>query len=206
MVGVPDIANFTFTVITEGGKDLAALQKDNISKTNAAIDYLGEQGVDKKDISTQSYNIGPRYDNLNCFRAPCPAPTITGYTINQTVSVKVRDLEKVGTLISGVVTKGANSTFGPNFTVDDPSELRSEARAKAIAQAKEQAEAVAEAGGFRLGRLIAIEEGGYPQPFYAMGKGGGLDMDAAREQVPAPTIEPGSQDVVVNVILRYEIN
>lgn len=204
VVAVPDIAQFTFSVVSEGGKDLATLQKDNVTKANTAIDFLKQQGVDEKDIATQAYNIEPRYET--CFRGPCPPPTIVGYTIRQTVSVKARELEKVGDLLGGVVSRGANSTFGPDFTVDDPTELESEARAKAIDQAREKAEAIAEAGNFRLGRLIYIEEGNnYPM---AYGKGGGGMMDLAVPEMAsvAPAFEAGSQDVVVNVTLRYEIN
>ena len=56
-VGVPDVAQFSFSVTNEGGKDIAAFQKDNTTKTNAAIDFLKSKGVDAKDIETQGYNI-----------------------------------------------------------------------------------------------------------------------------------------------------
>jgi hypothetical protein len=204
VVVVPDIARFTFSVVSEGGKDLTSLQQDNVKKANAAIDFLKQQGVDSKDIATQAYNIEPRYET--CFRGPCPPPTIVGYTIRQTVSVKARDLEKVGDLLGGVVSRGANSTFGPDFTVDDPTKLESDARALAIAEAREKARSVASAGKFSLGRLVSIEEGNnFPM---AYGKGGGGMMDAAvSSQAPVvPAFEAGSQDITVNVTLRYEID
>ncbi len=89
--------------------------------------------------------------------------------------------------------------------LDNPAAAESEARAKAVAQAREKAKVVAKAGGFRVGRLLSIEEGGY-MPYYAkqeMAYGmGGADIDMA---APAPLIEPGSQDVTITVQLRYEI-
>src|SRR3989338_5762353 len=54
-VGIPDVARFTFSVITEGGKDIAALQQDNASKVNKAIEFVKSKGVDKKDIRTENY-------------------------------------------------------------------------------------------------------------------------------------------------------
>lgn len=213
VVAVPDIARFTFSVVTEGGKDLAALQTDNVKKANAAIDFLKKNGVDSQDITTQAFNIQPRYQNSYCGPIPyggmssaCPPATIVGYTVNQTIAVKVRNLEKVGDLLAGVVSAGANTTTGPSFEVDNPAKLESEARAKAIEQAREKAEAVAKAGHFGLGRLISVDEGAMP---YAYGKGGGvmMDMVESRAAAPiAPTIEVGSQDVIVNVTLRYEID
>src|SRR3989344_4694256 len=177
-VAVPDIAEFIFSVITEGGTDIAGIQKQNVDKVNRAINFLKENGVDAKDIRT------------------------TGYTIDQAVQVKVRDFAKVGELLSGVVDQGANSVSQLNFTVDDRSGYENQARAEAIQKAKEKAVALAKAGGFHLGRLLSIDEGSSPIPYYGdVGFGGG--PSAVKEA--APVIEPGSQEITVSVSLRYEI-
>ena len=68
---------------------------------------------------------------------------------------------------------------------------------------KEKAESIAKAGEFSLGKLLAIEEGGgYPIPIY--GKDAVVGMGGA-ESERAPSVEPGSQEIVVDVTLRYEI-
>ncbi len=216
VVSIPDVAQFSFTVLTQGGKDIAALSKENTEKMNSAIAYVKEQGVEAKDIETKNYNLQPRYQYFNCDRTyydmggvakPCPSPEIVGYTITQTVSVKVRDFAKVGDILSGVVGEGANTVSSLDFRIDDPAKAQNEARAKAIAQAKEKAEAVADAGGFSIGKLLSIEEG-YSSPMYyresakTLGMGGDAMMAPA---MPAPSIEPGSQEVAVTVYLRYEI-
>ena len=214
-VAIPDVAAFSFSVITEGGKSLADLQKQNTEKANKAIAFIKSSGVDAKDIQTQNYSVNPRYQSFNCGPrplgmpypeiAPCPPSEIVGYTVTQSVGVKIRNFAKAGDIVSGVVEQGANSVTQLSFTIDDPSKPQSEAREKAIVKAKEKAKAVAKAGGFRIGRLLSIDEGGYPGPYYdAYGKGGGF-VSAAVESAPAPTIEPGSQDVTVSVTLRYEI-
>lgn len=225
-VVVPDVAEFTFSVITQGGKDIAAIQKENSGKSNKAIAYLKKMGVEEKDIKTQNYDVQPQYESYNCGGAyplsagvgtmtypasdisprPCPAPKITGYTINQTVNVKLRDFAKIGDALSGVVDNGANSVSQLSFTVDDQTKPQDDARAEAIAKAKQKAESIARAGGFRLGRLLSIDEGGYypqqPYPNFRSAVGLGGDM----EKSAPPTIAPGSQDVNVSVTLRYEIN
>ncbi|OIP79914.1 MAG: hypothetical protein COT39_03790 [Parcubacteria group bacterium CG08_land_8_20_14_0_20_48_21] len=203
VVSVPDIAQFTFSVITEGGTGIAKLQQDNSAKVQEAITFLKEQGIDEKDITTQQYQINPRYSYYDCSRAGgiCPPPEITGYTIDQGVGVKIRDFTKIGILLSGVVEKGANSVSQLSFTIDDPTTVEGEARGKAITQAQDKAEAIAGAAGFTLGKLLSIDESqsGVQTPLYldrAMGMGGGAI---------APSVEPGSQEVLANVTLRYEI-
>ena len=211
VVAVPDIAQVTANITTEGGKDMVSLQKQNTERSNKIISFLKEQGVDKKDIKTQSYSVTPRYQYYDC-RQPvmygaeptsCPPAEIVGYTIQQSISVKVRDLDKVGEILAGVVEQGANNVYGPNFTIDDPEMVRNQARAEAVAQAREKAKAIAKAGGFRLGRLVSINESfyGMPMPMRA----GGAEMSIMSDTASAPMIEPGSEDVTVNVSLVYEI-
>jgi len=218
VVVVPDVASFTFSLITPGGKDLGKLQQENTERVNRASGFVKSEGIDVKDVKAENYSIEPRYQYFNCNPVilreggsenarPCPPPEIVGYTITKTVSVKVRekDFSKIGNLLSGVVSAGANSVSQLSFAVDDPTKLENEARGKAIAQAQEKAEDIAKAGGFSVGRLISIQEGGgyYPQPMYRaleakVGFGGG-------NAAPAPIVEPGSQDIKVNVTLVYEI-
>lgn len=211
IVAIPDIAQLSIGVLTEGGKNLTELQKQNTEKMNRIISYLKEQGIDQKDIKTQSYNISPRYQSPPCpvilqtypeIIRPCPPGSleIIGYSISQTVSVKVRDLSKAGDILAGAVERGANNVFGPNFTVDNPISLQNQAREEAIKQAREKAKSMAKAGNFRLGKLISIQEGfSGPIPLFE-GK-----VDGRGGIGSAPAIEPGSQDIVINITLTYEI-
>ncbi len=211
VVAIPDVAQFTFSVITQGGVNIASLQTENVEKVNSAIAFVKSQGVQDRDIKTQNFSLEPRYQYSSCPRSfgnevqACLPSEIVGYTITQTVQIKVRDFAKVGAIVSGVVENGANSVSQLSFTVDNPDVLESEARGQAIQKAKEKAKAVAEAGSFRVGRLLSIQEGGSPvHPFYeqrALDTGFG---GAAPNVVP-PVIEPGSQEVKVFVTLVYEI-
>lgn len=208
VVAVPDVAELSFGVLTEGGKNIGVLQKENSDKVNQIIAFLKENGVDEKDIKTQYYNISPRYQYYYCpppevggEARPCPPSEIVGYSINQSVSVKVRDLTKAGDMVAGVVDRGANTVSGPTFTIDDPTEFQNQAREEAMKKAKAKAEAIAKAAGFKLGKLISVQEGiSVPSLYraeYALAYGKGGDG--------APVIEPGSQEVNVSVTLTYEI-
>ncbi len=225
VVAVPDIAQISVGVLTDsdsrlrtgtfdekGGKDLANLQKQNTEKMNSIISYVKEQGVDQKDIKTEYYNISPRYQYINCqpvilqtypeIVRPCPSTKeIIGYTITQNISVKVRDLSKAGDILAGAVEQGANNVSGPNFTIDDPISLQNQAREEAIKQARKKAKSIAKAGDFKLGKLVSIQEGYYPIPYPSYGLGGVEAKDAGA----SPTLEPGSQEISVNINLVYEI-
>lgn len=232
VVAVPDIANFSFSVITEGGKDLASLQKDNTTKSNKIIDFIKSKGIDSKDIKTEGYSVYPRYTNYTCKQTVmpmgavsggasgmmepsvpvaypvekvCPPPEIAGYSITQTISVKIRNFSKAGDILSGAVSNGANSVSQLSFSIDNRDMVESQARAEAISKAKIKAQAVAKAGGFRLGKLLSIDEG-YSPVYYAraMSADSGFGKGGA-EVASAPPIEPGSQDIIINITLRYEI-
>lgn len=206
VVAVPDVMQFSFSVITEGGKDITALQKENLEKVNKAVEFLKSKKIEAKDIKTQSYNIHPRYQYFSCPKdtAPCPPPEIVGYTVTHSVSVKVRDFNKIGDVISGVIQNGANSVSQLYFTIDDPTSLQAQARAEAIAKAKEKAKAIADAGGFSLGRLLSIEES-YTSPIY-LPQIERMVIPPSTTPPPLPAaVEPGTQEVVVHVTLRYEI-
>lgn len=204
---IPDVAEFAFTVITEGGKDIAALQAQNTAKVNKAIEFVKSKDVDGKDIKTQYYNINPRYETYECrTNVPCPPASIVGYTITQSVDVKIRDFGKIGDIMTGVVSSGANQVGSLSFTIDDPTSVQNEARAEAISKAKEKAESMAKAGDFRIGRLISIQEGYYPYRAYDSYGVGGMGISATKaESAPSPMIEPGSQEVDITVTMQYEI-
>ncbi len=209
VVAIPDIGQFTFSILTQGGRDLAELQSENTKKANEIINFLKEKGIDSKDIATQSYNVEPRYQYFSCPKdgGACPPPEIVGYTVTQVVRVKVRDFSKIGNLFSGIVERGANLVSSLSFTVDDPNRLKNEARIKAIAQAKETAQNLARAGGFRLKRIFSITED-VPTPLARPYEDLGVGLAGSLKESPvssAPTIEPGSQEITVKVNIVYEI-
>lgn len=215
VTAIPDVAKFSFGVITQGGKNTGETQRQNTEKMNTLIGFIKSQGIKDEDIKTQQFSIDPRYQQYDCSRrivtfgtaepSPCPPPDIVGYTVTQSALVKIRDFQKIGAIMGELSQKGANSVSQLSFTIDDPTRLENEAREKAIKQAQEKAEAIAKTGTFRIGKLLSIDENGYqPIPMY-QGMGG-IAKTMSFEAAPiAPTIEPGSQEVKITVSLRYEI-
>lgn len=205
----PDIATFTFSVLAED-KDATVAQSKSAESMNEILAYLKESGVEEKDIKTEYYDLSPKYEYTDtiCTREwGCPPSNqvLAGYTVNQTVSVKVRKIEQAGSLLSGVGSKGATDVSGLSFTVDDPEAVKEEVRAEAIRDARENAKRLAQDLGVRLGRLINFYENGPAMPYNAYGgammeKAVSMDMAA-----PSPELPPGEQEIVVTVNLMYEI-
>jgi uncharacterized protein YggE len=215
-VAVPDIATFSFSVVSQKAT-VAAAQTEATAKINAITDYLVAAGIDKKDIQTSDYSVSPQYEYS---QSVCPAvapgstaiycppgkQTLKGYEVRQTTSIKVRDTAKAGDLLSGVGDKGATEVSGLNFTFDKPEGVQDEARDKAIANAKAKADVLAKSLGVTLVRVVSYNEngGGYPTPMYyakdvAMGSG------ATNQASVPPTISTGQNKVTSDVSVTYEI-
>lgn len=191
----PDTAKVEIGLITEG-KDSISVQNENSSKMNAVIKFLKEQGINEGDIKTSAYSLSPKYE-YNKGKS-----TLVGYILNQTVIVTVRDLNKIGEILDGAVSNGANQINSISLFVDKPEELKNKAREAAVKQAREQALATSKIAGFDLGRLVGFNENASGQvPVYrTMEMGGGASAVA-----PAPQIEPGTQEITINVTLTYLI-
>lgn len=194
---IPDTAKVALGLVTEG-KDSISVQNENTSKMNAVIKFLKDQGIKDEDIKTSNYNLSPKY-NYDKGKS-----TLVGYIINQMLTVTVRDLEKIGNVLDGSVSSGANEVNSISLFIDKPEELKNKAREEAIKQAKEKASTTSKIAGFRLGRVVNFYENsmGEPPMYYetmAMGKGGGDSI------APSPQIEPGSQEIKINVTLTYLI-
>ena len=206
----PDIAEFTFSVMAEE-KDATAAQGKSAEKSNAVKAYLKEMGVEEKDIKTTYYNLMPKYEwaaaapyDSMMYPSTNQNQVLVGYTAEETVTVKVRALEKAGELIAGVGSKGATNVSSLAFTVDDTDEAKAQVQAEAIADAKEKARVLAKSLGVRLGDLQSFYDN-EPMPSYYesnMGMGGMMKADA----YSAPQVSAGESKISASVSLTYKIH
>jgi uncharacterized protein YggE len=204
---VPDIATLSLTVRSEG-VNLANVQDDNTAKNNKVVAFLKSKGVDQKDIQTSYYNVTPQYQygNQVCpLGYPCPPsgpPKIASYEVTNSLAVKVRDLNSIGDILAGAVNAGANDINGPSFTVDDPSKTEADAKKIAIDKARENAERLAGQLGVRIVRITGFSESGGAMPIYA--RETLMDAKGGVAAAPAPSIEPGQNEVKITVSVTYE--
>lgn len=211
---VPDTATFSVSVI-ERAKDVETAQTAATKKGNAIIAYLKEQGIEEKDIQTTDYNVSPQYEyqSASCPRAEgseevvyCPPgkSVLTGFEVSQTLTVKVRDTEKAGGLLSGVGSLGASSVSGLSFTVADEDLLQAQARDKAITDAKQKAESLAKSLGVSAVRVVGFSENGNYPYYYAKAEMS-MAMDARGGAAPSPALPVGQNKIISNVTITYEI-
>jgi uncharacterized protein YggE len=205
---VPDIAEITFTTreVAKTVKEARDAVEKKVAPTVTAIKKLG---VNEKDIKTTSYTTYPKYEyhQIYCIKAPCESSKqeLVGYEVTQTTQVKVRDTEKVGTVISLIAEAGVTETSGPNFTIDKLDDVIAQAKQKAIENAREKAKTTARALGVSLGRIVGYSDGGsgYPVPMYARAYDATAGAKMANESV---SIEQGENSTKVTVSITYELD
>lgn len=198
----PDLATINIGVISNGST--AKQVTDDMSvKSNKIIDFVKQQGIDAKDITTSNFSVYPTYDYQN------GGNKINGYQGSESISIKVRGVDKstdkLSKVLDGAVTSGSNQIQGISFGFDDADNLRQEARKQAIEKARQKAQELADATGLKLGRIVSISESsfGVPAPIpYGVGMGGG-GLDAVKSTAPA--VEPGNQDITASVNVTFEI-
>lgn len=195
----PDTATLTFSVLSRG-VDPEKVADESNKLMSGAIEFVKSQGIDTKDIQTTGYNLSPEYtyDDKN------HRTYITGYTLTQTATVKIHDFAKIAPVVGGIAERGVNQISGVSFSVDDPEKFLSRARADAFAKAKTKAEEMAVESGAHLGRVVSVGEyqaGPIPYAMSAakMGMGGGA------ETIAPPTIEPGTQELRLQVTISYAL-
>ena len=192
---VPDVATISTGVVTRGADSNAAMREnaDQMAKVLAA---LKGAGIPERDIRTAGVNLNPQYHY-----AENQPPKITGYEARNTVSVKVRDLGKLGKIMDTLVAEGANELNGPSFEVDKPDEAYDEARRAALEKAQARAEMYAKALNLRVRRIVSIDEtgGGFRPPVPMM-------RAMAMEAKGADTaISPGESSLGVSLNIVFEL-
>lgn len=208
---VPDTATFSVT-IQEKAKTVEAAQEVATEKSNDIVAYLEGEGIEEKDIQTADYSVYPEYEyetrvcSANEYCVP-GRQNLVGYQVSQTITVKVRDTDQAGELLTGVGSLGASQVSGLSFTIDDEEALQNVARDEAIAKAKEKADALARSLGVKVVRVVGFSEDGYYPPMpYAYGRGGAtMDMAVAQEAKMAPALPTGENKIYSNVTITYEI-
>jgi len=193
----PDIAKISFSVISDG-MNPEQLADTNNKKMKAAIAFIKSQGIDDKDIKTIQYTLNPRYE----YDPKTRRSYFSGYTLIQTVSIKVRDLNKVPRILGSLPGLGINQIGSISFEVDGPEKYLNEARNQAFDKAKEKAREMALKNGVNLVRVINFSEyqTGEPLPYSQP-----LE-EREMAKIAVPSIQPGTQEVTIRVNLTYEIN
>ena len=165
-------------------------------RATGLIDAMSDLGVAEDDIQTRNYSIYPEYDYRDN-----AAPRITGYRVDNSLTVKIRDLDAAGEILDAAAAAAGDEVRvnGVSFSLDDNDELIVAARAAAWEDAKAKAEQLADLAGVTLGAPITISEsiGNFPVPLFAR-------TEALAADVATP-IQPGQESVTVDLSVQFAI-
>jgi uncharacterized protein YggE len=180
----PDRAEFSFGVVTQGKTAAAALDA-NADAIAKVVGALQAAGIAKADLQTTEVSVSPRTNDRG--------DAIVGYTATNTVSAKVRSLDRSGAVIDAAVGAGANQVSGPNLLAADQSAAYREALTAAVADARAKAQALAAASGLGLGRVTSVSESGAtPVP-----------VDVQSGAAAKSSVLPGTQEIAATVTVTY---
>jgi uncharacterized protein YggE len=195
--GPPDIILIQLGVQTEA-RTVGDAREQAASAAQAVIDSVKKNGVDDKDVRTTQFSVQPQYDTSRS-----GTPTIRGYRVINTLSVKVRKLDNASKVIDDAAAAGGNSTVVNSiaFSIDDPTQLQAVARSDAMKQAKAKADQLAKLGGVSAGKPKSIVEGGAVSPIFT----NQAAVSAPRLADTSTPIESGQLDITVTVNVMYEI-
>jgi uncharacterized protein YggE len=199
----PDEAHVRLGVVAQA--PTARAVQDQVNRTaNAVLDAIRKMGIPAEDVQTSGLSLSPLYSQAHQGNEN-QAPKITGYQANNTVTIRVGDLAKVGPVIDAGLGAGANSLEGVDFGLRNDEAARAQALADAARTARAKAETLAKALGVRLGEILEVAEGGVsvsppPSPRYGMAR-----MEAVSMMAPTP-VSAGQVGVEASVTLRYRIS
>jgi uncharacterized protein YggE len=188
----PDSAELNAGVSARGPTTRAALDASS-EVMGKLMEAAKAAGLEDSDIRTTQVGINPVYDRPR----QGAEPKITAYESVNRVSLRIRKLDDLPTILDGVVAAGVTNVDGLRFVIADPQAATDEARRKAVADAKHKAEIMAEAAGAWIGPVDWIEErdGRVARPMPMP-----MSVEALQKSVP---VAPGEQEIRIAVTVRY---
>ena len=197
VAGDPDVVMLNIGVSAERDSVKQA-RADAAEAMAGVIESLKSNGLLDEDIQTQHFSIHQQYDYSKGRRE------FRGYSVTNTVSAKIRDLDTVGNVIDDAAEAGGDlvQINSIQFTIDDPTSLKMQARVAAMGDAQTKAQTLATEGGVTLGKPISISE---PGDFYAPYPAGLEFAFADDAESVATPIQSGQLQITVTVNVVYEI-
>ena len=198
----PDIAVLSLTVLRREKTARAALSANNEAMANV-ITNLQSLGVAERDLQTSNFHIRPEISRPknSSGSGNQNAPVIRGYQVSNSLTVRIRDLSKLGEILDASVSLGVNSGGQIQFTSSDPSKAIRSARKRAMAKATAKAKTLTLAANVELGRIINISENQSRSQPRQLG-----DMRAmAMKSAPSVPIASGENEYRITVHVQWEL-
>ena len=192
----PDIATATIGVETVDSTVKAA-STESQKVMDEVLAALKAAGVADKDMQTTSFSVWiERSGTLDS------SSSAAQYHVNNNVTVTIRDLDQVGSILDAAIEAGANQIYGVTFSLENPKTVEASARTKAVADAAARAKSLADLTDVTLGPVLNISEvvgqsGAYYDSATALksaGMGGG-----------GTSVSPGELELSMSLQVTYAI-
>lgn len=195
----PDMAMIVIGVTTRAPKAADALN-GNSQAAAKVIAAVRQAGVESRDVQTNTVSISQNFRNKRDSSGYSQEPD--GFTATNSVSVRVRDLGKLGPLLTAAAGEGANNINSLTFDYSGRKKVADELQAEAVQNARGTAQRLVEAAGSKLGQLQRINAVQAPmhRPY------GGMKMMRADAAAPeAAPVEAGEMTITSTVNATWMI-
>jgi uncharacterized protein YggE len=194
----PDMAILTLSISVEKPTAAdAAAENARISK--AVIDGLKSAGVAAQDIQTVGLSIYPEFTN-----SASQKRSVTGYHAQDSLSVRVRAIDKAGALAGAAVEAGALYQ-AIRFDLSDRDARQDALRVAAVENARHRAELYAKGAGMKLGAPRAIVAQGAGSHDGVFPRANAVTMSRAAPGLEAP-IEAGTVTLRDSVEATFDMS
>lgn len=193
----PNKATISLGVQTDAPTAQAAIAA-NAQKMSRVIAALKKGGLQDREIQTSNLSLSPQY----VYQENLP-PRLTGYQASNQVTITVRELSRLGQIVDATVNAGADTVGGISFGVEDQTQAENDARLEAVRALQAKADVYARATGYRVARLVTLNEGSSyaaPPPVPPM-----MMRAEAAKYDSVTQISPGEVKVRVDVSATYEL-
>lgn len=196
-IAKPDLATIDFSVLTEA-KTAESAEQSNSEKMTAVIEVLKSSGIEEKDIQSSGFYVNPTYDYSN------DKSEIVGYSVQNTITVKVRAFDKLGAIITDAIAAGANTVSSLNYSLEDSAQYYQQALQAAIEDATGKISAIAQASGVKVSVVpISITE--QSQSATPMKNAEVRAESMASDEAGRVPTQPGELEVTAQVQIIYAI-
>ena len=191
---VPDRAVVEIGVEKRDSNASAAKHAEDAS-ARRILAALRARHIDDKDIQTTYLSLQQQSSYVNKKR-------VYFFVASQTLSVTVRDISQLDTLLEAMVQAGGNQINSIVYETSELRKYRDQARDLAVKAAREKA--LARALGQDVGRAQIIEE--VPELASFAGIQANAYVEEGRTRGAGPSLAPGQTSITASVTVSFELN
>ncbi|MCX8151508.1 MAG: SIMPL domain-containing protein [Archaeoglobaceae archaeon] len=191
----PELAIATFGIVSVGN-DVEQAKRANDQVMQKIMDGMLLMGIERSKVKTSMFSVQPIYRS----ESASGTETITGYRVQNNITVTIEDMRKVSRVIDAAFAGGANQFQGIRFGLKQEQSLHDDLLKQALLDGKSKASLIAETLGEKLGRPVSISESAQISPVLT-------DSVRFSKSMPASTtpLAAGSMTAVVDVLMVFEL-